>query len=183
MDRDVAQLVALARIELPYRTAAFERLAAHCYPRIRRLARAITGSRDDADTVAQETMLKVFHGLPALREPARFDAWLQRTLVNTANSHLAAERRQREKARVWRQRIGTELQARSDAESTSLETASFDALIEGLNLRDRSILAFRLVEELDYPAIAHIMGMGESAVKMAYRRAIERLRQRHQDLV
>ena len=180
MDRDVAQLVVLARTELPYRTAAFERLAAHCYPRLRRLAHAITGNRDDADTVAQETMLKVFHGLPALREPARFDAWLHRTLVNAANSHLAAERRQREKARAWGQSLGTEPHGISDA---APETASFDALIEGLNLQDRSILAFRLVEELDYPAIAHVMGMGESAVKMAYRRAIERLRRRHPNLV
>lgn len=46
-------------------------------------------------------MLRAFHGLPGLRDPANFDAWLQRTLVNTANSHLAAERREREKAEAW----------------------------------------------------------------------------------
>lgn len=59
---------------------------------------------------------------------------------------------------------------------------SFDALIDGLGLRERTILAFRLVEEHDYPTIAGIMGMSESAVKMAYRRAIERLRLRHPHL-
>lgn len=182
MDRDDAQLVALAQTELPYRTAAFERLAARYYPRLRRLAHAITGSRDDADTVAQDTMLRAFHGLPGLRDPANFDAWLQRTLVNTANSHLAAERREREKAEAWSEGATPDLNDTLEAHTAAPTPPSFDALIDGLGLRERTILAFRLVEEHDYPTIAGIMDMSESAVKMAYRRAIERLRLRHPHL-
>ena len=182
MDRDDVQLVALAQAELPYRTAAFERLAARYYARLRRLAHAITGNRDDADTVAQDTMLRAFHGLSGLREPANFDAWLQRTLVNTANSHLAREHRERAKAEAWSGSATQGLNDGLDAETASPEPPSFDVLIDGLGLRERTILAFRLIEEHDYPTIAGIMGMSESAVKMAYRRAIERLRVRHPQL-
>jgi len=182
VDPDAEKLVARAQVELPYGTAAFERLAAQCYPRLRRLAHAITGNPDDADTVAQDTMIRVFHGLPGLRDPATFDAWLQRTLVNVARTHMAAERRQREKAEAWGDAAASDVEDRSEARGVPPAKPSFGALVEGLGLRERTILAFRLVEELDYPSIARIMDMGESAVKMAYRRAVERLRRRHHNL-
>ena len=97
----------------------------------------------------------------------------------TANSHLAAGRREREKAEAWSEGTTQDLNDGLDAETAAPDPPSFDALIDGLGLRERTILAFRLVEEHDYPTIAGIMDMSESAVKMAYRRAIERLRVRH----
>ena len=55
---------------------------------------------------------------------------------------------------------------------------SFDSLVRGLRLEERTVLAFRIVDDVPFATIAAILGVSESAAKMRYRRAIERLRLR-----
>lgn len=176
MDQTDTDLVRRAQAELPYGTAAFGRLAASRYPAVRRLARAITGSADAADTIAQDSMLRVFHALTGLRDVATFDAWLRRIVVNTARSHLDAERREREKAARLRSLAPDD--PPEDDISGQAELDTFDALVGGLKLEERTVLAFRIVDEVPFPEIARILGITESGAKMRYRRAIERLRHR-----
>ena len=180
MDPQDIELVRLAQAELPYRMVAFERLVAKRYGVVRRLAYAITGNRDDADTVAQDVMLRVFRGLRNLRDPATFDGWLRRIVRNTASSHVSAERRERQKANAWGQQVVVDTAREGVGDDLQPpQTESFDALVADLDLVDRTILAFRIVAELPYPDIAEIMEMTESAVKMRYRRTIHRLRLKH----
>ena len=180
MDTVDSDLVRRAQEELPYRTTAFEQLAASRYPEVRRLARAITGSTDAADTVAQDAMLRVYHGLTGLRDPSTFDAWLRRIVANVARSHVAHEARERRKAeRLHRLQPAAGTAPEGTGEATA--SADFDTLVAGLRLEERTVLAFRLVAELPYPEIADILGISESGAKMRYRRAISRLRTRLRD--
>ena len=179
MEPRETELVRRAQAELPYRTAAFEELARSRYPTVRRLAHAITGSADAADTVAQDTMLRVFHALPGLRDPATFDAWLPRIVANTARSHVAVEARERDKAARLRA-LGVETPGEESPDDDPFpdRAQTFDALVRGLRLEERTVLAFRIIDDLPFPSIARILGVSESAAKMRYRRAIERLRLR-----
>lgn len=177
MDPAVRDLVRLAQAELPYGTAAFERLAASRYPTVRRLAHAITGSVDAAETIAQDSMLRVFHALPGLRDVNTFDAWLRRIVTNTAHSHVAAEQRERDKAARLRSQMADEDAPGNDV-SGRAESEAFGALVAGLRFEERTVLAFRLVDDLPFPDIARILGISESGAKMRYRRAIERVRLR-----
>ena len=178
MDPTDPDLVQRAQSELPYRTAAFEQLAASRYPEVRRLARAITGSADAADTVAQVAMLRAYHALAGLRDLATFDVWLRRIVANAARSHLAEEERERRKARRLQALDKPGGESSDDDPGAPEESSGFDTLVAGLSLEERTVLAFRLVDELPYPEIARILGIGESGAKMRYRRAIERLRLR-----
>ncbi|HVI70148.1 MAG TPA: RNA polymerase sigma factor [Pyrinomonadaceae bacterium] len=54
---------------------AFEELVVRYLPAVVRLARTIVGS-DDAEDVAQESLLLAFKALPSIEEPRRFAAWL-----------------------------------------------------------------------------------------------------------
>lgn len=164
-----------AQAELPYGTAAFEQLAASRYPAVRRLARAITGSTDAAETIAQDSMLRMFHALTGLRDVTTFDAWLRQIVTNTAHSHLAAEQREREKAARLRSHLPDEAST-SDDVTGQPESDAFGALVAGLRLEERTVLAFRLVDDLSFPEIARILGISASGAKMRYQRAIERLR-------
>lgn len=177
MDPAVRDLVRRAQAELPYGTAAFERLAASRYPAVRRLAHAITGSADAAEAVAQDSMLRVFHALTGLRDVTTFDAWLRQIVTNTAHSHVAAEQRERDKAVRLRSHMADD-DATSDDVFGKAESDAFGALVAGLRLEERTVLAFRLVDDLSFPDIARILGISESGAKMRYRRAIERLRLR-----
>jgi RNA polymerase sigma factor (sigma-70 family) len=61
-----------------------------------RTARAILGNEADAYEAAQEALIAAWVQLPALRDADRFDAWLNRTLVNKCRDALRRRRRVRE---------------------------------------------------------------------------------------
>jgi len=54
---------------------AFEELVVRYRPAVVRLARTIVGS-DDAEDVAQDSLLLAFKALPSIEEPRKFAAWL-----------------------------------------------------------------------------------------------------------
>ena len=54
---------------------AFEQLVVRYRPAVVRLARTIVGT-DDAEDVAQESLLLAFKALPSIEEPRKFPAWL-----------------------------------------------------------------------------------------------------------
>ena len=54
---------------------AFEQLVVRYRPAVVRLARTIVGS-DDAEDVAQESLLLAFKALPSIEEPRKFAPWL-----------------------------------------------------------------------------------------------------------
>jgi RNA polymerase sigma-70 factor (ECF subfamily) len=54
---------------------AFEELVVRYRPAVVRLARSIVGT-DDAEDVAQDSLLLAFKALPSIEEPRKFAAWL-----------------------------------------------------------------------------------------------------------
>src|ERR1044072_4851262 len=54
---------------------AFEELVVRYRPAVVRLARTIVGT-DDAEDVAQDSLLLAFKALPGIEEPRKFGAWL-----------------------------------------------------------------------------------------------------------
>jgi len=172
MEPEDAALVARVRGELPYATQSFEALAKRYYPLARRIAVGIVGSLDDAETVVQDVMLRVFHGLKDLREPQMFEAWLRRIIVNAARTFMAKERREREKALLaaaeWDE-------AFEDDEPAFEESEGVAHLLDGLSVEERTILALKFVEDLEFGEIADIVGQKLSATKMRYYRALKKI--------
>src|ERR1700719_3786936 len=69
-------------------TSAFDVLYQHFYTPIRLYLAHMLGDDEEGDDLAQETFLKAWQRLPALRDGARFDTWLYRIATNTAIDHL-----------------------------------------------------------------------------------------------
>lgn len=63
---------------------AFDRLARHFLPRIRRWALVRTGDPDDADEVVQRTLVQAFQKIRQCRTGARFGGWLYTITANAA---------------------------------------------------------------------------------------------------
>jgi len=72
---------------------AFARVAAAAISRLDTLARLITRDTELAKDAVQECLVKAWRDLPALREPARFDAWLRQLLVRACIDELRRKRR------------------------------------------------------------------------------------------
>lgn len=172
---DDAALVARAQQELPYRTGAFEALMHRYGSDIQALCWRFTRREEEAEDLAQEVMLKVFFELPRFRGEAAFRTWLWRI---TANHCLDYQRRQKihqvesldsgETAHIPddQQRQLQQTEARLDAER----------LLASLTPEDRLIVLLRLRIGLEFTEIAEILGLGLSAAKMRYARALDKLR-------
>ena len=72
---------------------AFETIVRARMDAVYRLTSAILGDEADARDAAQETFVAAWRQLPNLREPDRFEAWLQRVAVNAARMTLRARGR------------------------------------------------------------------------------------------
>ncbi|MEZ5549433.1 MAG: sigma-70 family RNA polymerase sigma factor [Pseudomonadales bacterium] len=171
-DSEQRELVVQARKELPYGMRAFESLAAGQYSSIRYLALSMLGDRDAADTITQDVLMRVMHGLPKLEDVDRFPAWLARITTNVTRSHLAKERREREKyyafseEQVW------------DSPDPEQSDADFGVMLAGLSVLERSIVSLKILQDLEFNQIAEVVGLGISATKMRYYRALEKVRLR-----
>jgi RNA polymerase sigma-70 factor, ECF subfamily len=71
---------------------AFEQLLRCSQGMVFRVAQHITGSREDAEEVVQETFLKAFQNLDRFEERSRFSTWVTRIAVNTALMRIRSRR-------------------------------------------------------------------------------------------
>lgn len=74
--------VRLARELLAGKHEAFDRFVAAYHEKIFRYGYAMCGQREDAEEIAQETLMKVFESLGQLREPERLKSWVFRIAKN-----------------------------------------------------------------------------------------------------
>src|SRR5690349_8311391 len=75
--------------------AAFDLLAAGVVDGLYRIARLVLRDTDVAEDAVQETLVRCWRDLPALRDPARFDAWLRRLLMRAITDEFRRGRRAR----------------------------------------------------------------------------------------
>ncbi|OYT72383.1 MAG: RNA polymerase subunit sigma [Chloracidobacterium sp. CP2_5A] len=170
-----AELVRRAQSELPYRVGAFEALMRRHGSRIVGLCRRFARNPADAQDLAQEVMVRVFFELPRFRGESAVTTWLWRIAANLAVDHQRRiDARPAEVADAERA-CGDYPDPRS---SLSAIEAKIDAerLLQALSGEDRLIVLLRLSLELEFGEIAGVLGMGLSAVKMRYARALDKLR-------
>jgi len=181
--------VQLARELMAGRSGAFERFVDLYYGRIFRYSFTMCGHREDAEEVAQETLMKSFENLSQLREPERLKSWVFRIAKNACLT-----KRRRSVFAPGRELSLEELRPLRDGESGELDIADWSALpdlaAQNIELRAaldeavhrlpdlyRAIFLLRDVEELSTAEAAGILGVSEDVVKTRLHRARLMLRQ------
>jgi RNA polymerase sigma-70 factor (ECF subfamily) len=138
------------------------------------LARVLTGDPAVAEDLAHEAFIRSASRLGALRDPARFEAYLLRAVVNLARSR--ARRRRIETAFIQRHRAA-EAVPPADAETTTVVRA---ALLR-LPVRQRAAITLRYFDDLSESQVAAALGCSPKAVNDLVRRAREQLRRELRD--
>ena len=87
-----SELVRLARDGDP---DAYDILMTGLIDHLYRIARLILRDFDSAEDAVQEALVRCWRDLPRLREPDRFDAWLNRILLNAVTDEARNRRRSR----------------------------------------------------------------------------------------
>jgi RNA polymerase sigma-70 factor (ECF subfamily) len=132
---------------------AFDALASAAYHRLYAIARRILRDGYAAEDAVQDALVNVWRELRGLRDPAAFDAWLHRLLVNACRDH--ARRTRRRAIEVPALPIDRE-EPRDDfaqvADRDELERAFLE-----LSVEHRAVLVLTHYVALPAPEIARIL--------------------------
>ena len=141
---------------------AFERLVEERVERLHRTARAILGDEAEAADATQEAFVSAWQALPRLREPERFEAWLQRILINGCRTRLRSRRR------LTAVPLDDAMEQRQPGPSLSDQVADTELLahaFERLDAAKRSLLVLHYLEHQPVGAIADALGIPSGTVK------------------
>jgi RNA polymerase sigma-70 factor, ECF subfamily len=145
---------------------AFGALASQYLPRLVGTAGLIIGSRDAAEDVAQETLVRAWRDLPTLREPDRFEAWMYRILVRACHDQ---RRRDRRSAPLTTQALHPT--ASPDLADTVARRALVDASLARLTPEQRAVLVLRYYLDMSLPDMSAALGIPVGTVKSRLHRA------------
>ena len=152
---------------------AFTVIATAAYVRLYRTARLILRDEDAAADAVQEALTSAWLHIRAVRDPDRFDAWLNRLLVNACYTE---SRRSRRRGVVEIHVTVPDTRATRDAQD---QTAMRDQLERGfqrIKPEQRAVLVLHHYLGLADPEAAMILGIAVGTFKSRLHRASDALR-------
>lgn len=151
---------------------AFETLAATDYPRLFRLAHGILRDRSSAEEASQDALVSIWRNLRRLRDPARFEAWSYRLLVNSCHDHARRRRRWLPESPLT---PATEPTIGDTAESI-VERDEVERALGRLSVEHRVVLAFRFLLDMTPDEIADTLEIPRKTVYSRLQRASDEMR-------
>ncbi|MFO0839840.1 MAG: sigma-70 family RNA polymerase sigma factor [Phycisphaerae bacterium] len=155
-------------------------------PRVFGMVLRLTGSRDTAEELVQETFLRVVRTLEAYEHGGKFEAWLFRIAANLARDHVRRQRRRGLMSALDADGQSCDFpEAISDARQYNppdvrLERAEDGARLEAALARlgdlDREILMLRHHSDLSFREIAQMLRIPLGTALARAHRALQRLK-------
>lgn len=138
----------------------------------------LTGQRDRAEDLAQETFVRLFQSAGSYREEGKLGPFLYRIATNLVRSEERRARRWRVVGQLFRSDVGRAPVVSPQAEVLRSETHRVVAeAVAALPLAYRVPLVLRDVEDWSYDEIARAIGCPEGTVKSRISRARGQLRE------
>jgi RNA polymerase sigma-70 factor (ECF subfamily) len=156
---------------------ALRTLIARWQPRLGSLAWRLTGQREAARDIVQDTWLAIVRGLRRLDDPARFRSWAYRIVSNKCADWT--------RRRVVRRNAATEIQNASATAGNDTSTATDSAddvarlrhALAKLPQEQRAILSLHYLDGMSIAEIARVLAVPAGTVKSRLFHARGRLRQ------
>lgn len=145
--------------------AEAERILLNEYDKFYRLAYSYVNNEQDALDIVQESAFKVIKDCGKVHDPQYLSTWIYRVVMNTAVDFL----RKHKNCSVSLEDMDI------PHEDTYKEDDPMD-LLKTLEETDRTILALKYFEELEFKEIAEILNMNTNTVKARLYRALKKLK-------
>jgi RNA polymerase sigma-70 factor (ECF subfamily) len=156
---------------------AFSTLVRQLMKPVAALTYRITGDRDSALDLAQETFLAAWENLPKFRGESSFSSWLYRIATNKSLNHIKS-------ASVSLATGDFEPDTKTSEEPLPDQMFEQKALasdilafMQGLPDQQRVIFNLRFYQQMSFEEIARTTGRALGTVKTGYREAVKKLRQ------
>ena len=151
---------------------AFETLTASDHPRLFRVAHGILGDPHLAEDATQQAFLDIWRNIPRLRDPAKFEGWSYRLLVNAC--YAEAKRKP-----DWMQYNDVPTGGEPMAGETYTSVVERDQLaraFERLSLDHRSVIVLRYLLDMTPERVAETLGIPRRTVYSRLKRAMPAMR-------
>lgn len=177
------QLVALCKKELPTTLTAYKQLVERYEGMVYSLCLQFLNSPEDAEEIAQDSLLQVFHKIHQFEGRSSFKTWLYKIVHNFCKNRISKLARKRELKESYKEK-GID-NSPACVFTDNLQSEKKALIQEALNkLKDgeKEILLHRFVSGLTLQEIAQVLEIGDSAAKMRYYRALDSFKAVYQKL-
>jgi RNA polymerase sigma-70 factor (ECF subfamily) len=153
---------------------AFDALASKYRARLVSLVHRYVKNADDAEDVAQRTLLRAYEKIATFRGEATFRTWLFRIAVHLACNHV----RGRDRAEAI---DVDDIAAFTSALDTRRLVAAelwrkVSARLDELPPKQRLVVELRLFHDMSFKEVADVAGCSEESAKANYHHGVKRLR-------
>lgn len=146
-----------------------------CIPALRRYASALLNSRQDADDLVHDCLVRALERLHTRREDLEIRSWLFAIMHNLFISQL-----RKAKVRPRTEPLGENTEAEPSLRANQEDRLHWRDLIHALNSlseEQRAVVVLVTVENLSYAEVASVLGIPTGTVMSRLARGRERLRQ------
>ncbi|MBN1114688.1 MAG: RNA polymerase sigma factor [Oligoflexia bacterium] len=162
---------------------AFDKLIKKFGKRMINYAWRFTGSREDAEDIAQEVFIRVYNAAPAYYPSAKFTTWLYRIASNVSVDWLRKNRDSRKTASIDDPEAGAEKHAAAgentgDALEEKEKNEEVREALLSLPENQRAAVILKIYEDRPYSEIASIIGVSVASVESLLFRARQAIRNR-----
>ncbi len=151
---------------------AFDALAGAAYHRLYAIARRILRDGYAAEDAVQDTLVHAWRDLWGLRDPAAFDAWLQRLLVRSCADL---------QRRTWKTRLDVDVEGIDpplgpDEVSRVADRDALERAFDRLSLDHRAVVVLTHYAGLSGPEVAEVLGIPVGTVASRLHYALRAMR-------
>jgi len=167
------EIVKLCKQELPNDVTAYRELLVRYEGLVYNTCNRILNSSSDAEEVAQDVLIQVFHKIHQFEARSKFKTWLYKIVHNYCNNRLSKIIRKREGSEKYE---ADSLQKEMSMENENVKEELSEGVREAINtLKDseKEILTLKFMSGLTIQEISEVMEIGLSAAKMRLYRAME----------
>jgi len=150
---------------------AYDILVTDTIDHLYRVARLILQDFDSTEDAVQEALVRCWRDLPRLRDPDRFDAWLNRILLNAITDE--ARERRRLKTRLTVLRLEP---AQADSTNELADRDQLDRVFDRLSIDHRTVIVLHYYLGLTVDEAASTIGIKVGTAKSRLHYATETLR-------
>ncbi|MFM1921251.1 MAG: hypothetical protein RLZZ303_2885 [Candidatus Hydrogenedentota bacterium] len=171
-------------------TLAFDEIVRRYQGRVYAVAYRLTGNREDALDVTQESLLKAYRKIDTWQPTGGFLPWLLRLTSNQAIDHIRRRKRRQheplDEAFLGQTNDGDTLMPTRQQTEEEVRNNEIDARVRGalhvLSPTQRTVFMLRHYEGLQLADIAQELGCTVGSVKVHLFRALKKLRGELEDL-
>ena len=166
-------IVDLCKKELPNDVTAYRELLRRYEGLVYNTCNRVLNSPSDAEEVAQDILIQVFHKIKQFENRSKFKTWLYKVVHNYCNNRLSKIIRKREGSEKYETHATQQELSRENEDVHSEVSEAVRESINALKSSEREILTLKFMSGLTIQEISNVMDIGLSAAKMRLYRAME----------